>query len=72
MKTDAMTPQVEMAKRQVTKALASAKVHLQRAEKDIHKKIHTNPEQAVLIASAIGVAVGALATYGILKSRKKK
>lgn len=64
--------QIEMAKKSVTKALASAKTHLQRAEKDIHKKIQTNPEQAVLIASAIGVAVGALATYGILKSRKKK
>ncbi len=71
MKVNAMTPQVEMAKKQVTQALASAKVHLARAEKDIHKKIQTHPEQAVLIASAIGIAVGALATYGILKTKKK-
>ncbi len=67
-----MEKQIEAAKRQAAKVMDKAQVHLKQARKNIDAKIKTNPEEAVLIASAIGVALGALATYGILKSRKKK
>jgi len=62
----------ELAKKRAKAAMAQAKVKFKAAEKVMDKKIQTHPEQAVLIAGAIGAAIGALATYEVLKSKGKK
>jgi ElaB/YqjD/DUF883 family membrane-anchored ribosome-binding protein len=66
-----MDKQIKLAQKQATKMLDKAQVQLKQARKNIEGKIKTNPHEAMLIASAIGVAVGALATYGILNKKKK-
>lgn len=60
-----------IVKKDAKEALAAAKAEFNQAEKIIDKKIRTHPEEAVLVAAAIGAAVGALATYGALKKKKK-
>lgn len=72
MKAKINAREVEMAKKNVTKALASARTQYSRLEKDVRKKINSNPEQAMLIAGAIGAAIGAVATHTILNRKKKK
>lgn len=66
-----MEKEINLAQKKAAKVLDKAQAHLKQARKNIDAKIKTNPEEAVMIASAIGVALGALATYGILKSKKK-
>ena len=61
-----------IARKRAKAAMAQAKVKFKAAEKAMDKKIQTHPEQAVLIAGAIGAAIGALATYEVLKSKGKK
>ncbi len=61
---------VEKVKAQAEKAMQTAKAHLKKAEKDVAARIRKNPEQAVLIAAAVGAAVGAIATF--VATRKKK
>lgn len=61
---------VEKVKVQAQKAMVTAKAHLKKAEKEVAAKIRKNPEQAVLIAAAVGAAVGAIATFAV--TRKKK
>lgn len=63
---------VEKMKKQAQQAMANAKAHLRKAEKDVAAKIKKNPEQAVLIAAAVGAAVGALATFAVTRGKKKK
>ena len=60
-----------VAKKKAKEALAVAKVKFAAAHKSIDKKIETHPDQAVLIAAALGAAVGALATYAVTKKKKK-
>ena len=61
---------LEKMKAQAEKAMQTAKAHLKKAEKDVAARIRKNPEQAVLIAAAVGAAVGAIATFAA--TRKKK
>ena len=61
---------MEKMKAQAEKAMQTAKAHLKKAEKDVAARIRKNPEQAVLIAAAVGAAVGAIATFAA--TRKKK
>jgi len=56
--------------KQAAKIVSDAKVQLKNAQKGIDEKIKSNPEEAVVIAAAVGVALGALATYGVLKKKK--
>lgn len=65
------TKQVDKVKKDAEKALAKATQSLQKAQKDVAKRIRENPEHAVLIAAAVGAAVGALATIGVMKRKKK-
>jgi ElaB/YqjD/DUF883 family membrane-anchored ribosome-binding protein len=60
-----------IAKKDAKEALAIAKAKFEKAHKDIDKQIESHPEQAVLVAATLGAAVGALATYGVLKRKKK-
>ena len=60
-----------IVKKDAKEALAKAKIEFNQAEKIIDKKIRTHPEEAVLVAAAIGAAIGALATYSALKKKKK-
>jgi len=61
---------MDIAKKDAKKALAIAKVKFEQAHKVIDKKIETHPEQAVLVAATLGAAIGALATYAVLKKKK--
>lgn len=63
---------IQAAQKHAAKAMDKAQVQLKQARKNIDARIKTNPEEAVLIASAIGVAMGALAAYGVMRGKKKK
>ena len=63
---------VALAKKEAKEVMTKAKAKLKEAELAVDKKIQTHPEQAVLIAGAIGAAVGAIAAYGIMHSKAKK
>ncbi len=65
-----MNMEVEKVKAQAQKAMVTAKAHLKKAEKDVAAKIKKNPEQAVLIAAAVGAAVGAIATFAATRRKK--
>lgn len=67
-----MEKQIKIAQKEAAKVMNKAQAQLNQAKKNIEAKIKTNPKEAIMVASAIGVALGALATYGILKSKKKK
>jgi|GEM_PF-1653613 len=60
-----------IARKDAKKALATAKAKFKAAEKHLDKKIQSHPEQAVLVAGAIGAAVGGLVAYSVLKNKKK-
>ncbi|MDO8661417.1 MAG: hypothetical protein Q7K43_06000 [Candidatus Woesearchaeota archaeon] len=60
------------AQKKAKETLAVAKVKFKEAEKVVAKKIQTHPEQAVLIAAALGAVVGALVTYGAMKNSAKR
>lgn len=63
--------QMDAVKKQAEQAMAAAKAHLRGAEKKVVARIKKNPEQAVLIAAAVGAAVGAIATFSAMKGKKK-
>jgi len=62
---------LEVARKDAKAALAKAKAKFKEAEKHLDKKIQSHPEQAVLVAGAIGAAVGGLVAYSVLKNKKK-
>ena len=66
----AMQKEVALARKKAQKVVAEAKAHLKHAEKQIDAKIKKNPEEAMAIAAAVGVALGALAAYGVMKRKK--
>ncbi|MFA6419969.1 MAG: hypothetical protein WCW13_04145 [archaeon] len=63
---------IAATRKQAKEALIHAKAKFREAEKVVNKKIQTHPEKAVLIAAAIGATIGAIATYGAIKSSSKK
>ena len=67
-----MEKQIKIAQKEAAKVMNKAQAQLKQARKNIEARVKTNPKEAVMVASAIGVALGALATYGILKSNKKR
>ncbi len=67
-----MEKQIKIAQKEAAKVMNKAQAQLKQARKNIEARVKTNPKEAVMVASAIGVALGALATYGILKSKKKR
>ena len=67
-----MEKQIKIAQKEAAKVMNKAQAQLKQARKNIEARVKTNPKEAVMVASAIGVALGALATYGIVKSKKKR
>jgi ElaB/YqjD/DUF883 family membrane-anchored ribosome-binding protein len=58
------------SKKKAKAALAAAKAKFNKAHAAIDKKIETHPDKAVLVAGALGAAVGGLAVYALLKKKK--
>ena len=65
------TKQVDKVKKDAEKAIVQATNALKKAQKDVANRIRKNPEHAVMIAAAVGAAVGAIATFGAMKKKKK-
>ena len=61
---------IAASKKKAKAALAAAKAKFQKAHAAIDKKIETHPDKAVLVAGALGAAIGGLAVYTLLKKKK--
>ncbi len=59
------------SKKKAKAALAAAKAKFQKAHAAIDKKIETHPDKAVLVAGALGAAIGGLVAYKLLKGKKQ-
>ena len=55
----------------INKYTKIVKVKFKQAEMKVHQAIKKNPEKAALIATGIGVAIGAAATAAIIGRKKR-
>lgn len=53
-------------------ALRMVKTKFSAAEKEMEKNIKENPKKAILIAGAIGAALGGLTVFALTRKRKDK
>ncbi|MFA6065269.1 MAG: hypothetical protein WCW44_03820 [archaeon] len=63
---------IAASKKKAKAALAAAKAKFNKTHAAIDKKIETHPDKAVLVAGALGAAIGGIAVYSLLKGKKKQ
>jgi len=59
------------AEEKAKKAIKAAETKFQHVKKTVHNSIRKDPEKAVLVAAAVGAAIGAIAMMMISKKKKE-